>query len=206
MFLKEQGKGSLNTQFQQEEGCGLPAVGIGEEGKVYTESQVSKHQKGLRARNVCGRKQWTLSAGIVNHEVSKRQSLFERHRWLPVMDGVQEVPSHLLLLHCRDATAFCSTAPGAAPAVSTGWKLAENKEPGWSHGWAPGWEKGSAWGLCLRGQSLSPLPAEQLCPSQPSSAAASQTRVVPGQRTSCVSRTNTENTSRSVASHKLLQP
>lgn len=89
----------------------------------------------------------------------------------------------------------CSTACGAAPAVSTGLKLAESKEPGWSRGWALGWELG----LCLRGQSLSPCPQSR---SQPSSAAASQTRVERGQgwvrlleqRTSCGSKTNTSRT------------
>lgn len=157
----------------------MPAVEMGGEGKVCIESQLnSRKGSGLfvTERDGPGR-QWSLSTGIANyevgitnyevgianHEVSKSQSLFERHRCLPAVDRAQEVPSNLLLQHCREATSLCSTARGAAPSVSTGLKLAESKEPGWSRGWALGWELG----LCLRGQSLLPCPQSSSAPLSP---------------------------------------
>lgn len=121
MFLKEQGKESLNTQIIST-GRRASFACCGDrrsEGPSWKPSQLNTRKDSEPGLFTAGRdhpgKQRILSTGIASHGLGKASARKAQGRGavdVPAVDGVEEVPSNLLLLHCRDTTAFCSTAHG----------------------------------------------------------------------------------------------
>lgn len=108
MFLKEQGKEPLNTQFLPEQGHGLPAVRWEEKWRPMVKAKSVNTTMGSELFVAAGDHQGGRGPSALELPTMAGQSLWQKGRGTTGVGGEQEVPCSLLLLHCRG-----TRAPGA---------------------------------------------------------------------------------------------